>query len=384
MRILFCNYEYPPLGGGGGVINASLAEELAHKHEVTVLTSQGLGLPKISEENGVRILRTPVFFRRKQAAANIPSLVTYIPMGIQRGKRLLRNESFDVINTHFAIPSGPVGDALSRYANIPNVLSVQGGDLYDPSKWTSPHRHSLLRKWISTLLRRADHVVGHSRNTIQNVKQFYTPEIPVSRFPLGIKRPPKVEANRKDYGFTQDDILFVTVGRLVGRKAVDQLIENFHQLNDQRAHLLVIGDGPQLPALRGLAQQLGIEKQVHFYGFTEEEEKYRLLQIADVFVTTSQHEGFGLVFLEAMAFGLPIVCYDYGGQADFLENEQTGFFVPLNDRKIFIKSCHTLMQQPSLRKTMAEENKQRVEQLFIEHCAAQYETIFQQVVDARK
>ena len=44
MNILFCNYEYPPLGGGGGVVNALLAEELAKRHDVTVLTSQGLGL----------------------------------------------------------------------------------------------------------------------------------------------------------------------------------------------------------------------------------------------------------------------------------------------------------------------------------------------------
>ena len=60
LRILFCNYEYPPLGGGGGVINALLAEELAKKHDVTVLTSRCMGLPEESVENGVRIIRLPV------------------------------------------------------------------------------------------------------------------------------------------------------------------------------------------------------------------------------------------------------------------------------------------------------------------------------------
>jgi len=55
-----------------------------------------------------------------------------------------------------------------------------------------------------------------------------------------------------------------------------------------------------------------------------EEHKFRLLRIADVFVSTSQHEGFGLVFLEAMACGLPVVCYDRGGQIDFLEDRTTG------------------------------------------------------------
>ena len=70
MRILFCNYEYPPLGGGGGVINALLAEELATRHEVTVLTSRGMGLPAESVVNGVRIVRAPVFFRQKRVGLN--------------------------------------------------------------------------------------------------------------------------------------------------------------------------------------------------------------------------------------------------------------------------------------------------------------------------
>src|SRR5437899_147046 len=147
MRILFCNYEYPPLGGGGGVINALLAEEMAKHHEVTVLTSQGRQLPPVPLENGVRVVRSPVFFRKQEAVASLVSMLSFLPMGVRTGKELLRRTEFDVINTHFVLPTGPVGDALSRYAGIPNVLSLHGGDLYDPSKWTSPHRHPVLRGW---------------------------------------------------------------------------------------------------------------------------------------------------------------------------------------------------------------------------------------------
>ena len=92
MKILFCNYEYPPLGGGGGVINAQIAIELAKRHDVTVLTSQGLDLPKEEVIDGVRIIRVPVFFRQFQAAANFASMLAYLPNGIKAGRALLSKE----------------------------------------------------------------------------------------------------------------------------------------------------------------------------------------------------------------------------------------------------------------------------------------------------
>src|SRR5271168_3077882 len=173
MKILFCNYEYPPLGGGGGVVMAALARELARRHTVTVLTSGALGLPAESLESGVRIIRVPVFFRRHLAVANVASMAAYLPMAALRGLTLRRSGAFDVVNTHFVVPSGPVGHMLARLYGVPNVLSVHGGDLYDPSKRISPHRIALLRKPIAGLLRRADALVGQSRNTLQHVAEIY-------------------------------------------------------------------------------------------------------------------------------------------------------------------------------------------------------------------
>src|SRR5664279_4466783 len=106
MRILFLNYEYPPLGGGGGVVMAALARELARTHAVTVLTSGGLGLPSEALEGGVRVLRVPVFFRRELAVANFPSMLAYLPMAALRAWRERLRGQFDVINTHFVVPTG--------------------------------------------------------------------------------------------------------------------------------------------------------------------------------------------------------------------------------------------------------------------------------------
>ncbi len=362
------------------MINALLAEELAKRHDVTVLTSQGLGAPGESDENGVRVIRVPVFFRRQQAAASLVSMFAYMPMGIRSGKKLLESTPYDIINTHFVLPTGPVGDVLARFGQIPNVLSVHGGDVYDPSKWTSPHRHALLRLWVRRLLRRADRVVGQSRNTLENVQQFYTPDIQGIRIPLGIKRPPMETASRQQYGFDEDDILLITVGRLVPRKALNQLVAMMVKVGHPNAHLLVLGTGPQERRLRDQARQLKVGDRTHFLGYVDEEEKFRILRMSDIFVSTSQHEGFGLVFLEGMACGLPVICYDHGGQTDFLENERTGYVLRLNDQASFVDRCNSLLRNVEVRKEMGKENLNRAEELFINRCAARYEEVFSDVI----
>ena len=385
MRILFCNYEYPPLGGGGGVINARLAEELARRHEVTVLTSRALGLPAVSEESGVRVIRASVAFRKQESAASMVSMATFLPSGARRGKRLLRGETFDVLNTHFVLPTGPLGHYLARRGRIPNVLSVHGGDLYDPSKKMSPHRHALLRSCVRWLLNRADAVVGQSKNTLANVRKYYVDRIEGHLIPLGIVRPAdEGAASKTDLGARPGDLLLVTVGRLIARKGLEQLILLTERLKDLEIRLMVIGSGPEEERLRQLSHERNVADRVNFLGFVSEAEKFRILRACDFYVSTSQHEGFGLVFLEAMAAGLPVVCYDFGGQTDFLTDGETGHLVSLNDLSRFETACRNLLQDNTKRAKTGLRSAEIVEDFFIERCAEKYETLFEEVVERRK
>lgn len=383
MRILFCNFEYPPLGGGGGVATALLAQELAKRHDVTVLSSCTRGLPHEMVERRVRVVRVPVFFRNHQTVANLISMLAFIPNGIRVGKQILTHNQYDIINTHFVLPTGPVGEVLAHFAGIPNVLTLHGGDLYDPSKRLSPHRHPLLRLWIKYLLRRADVVVGQSQNTLQNMRRFYAAEISGVQIPLGIARPGLTIGSRESYGFRPDEVLLVTVGRLVDRKAVGQLVSMMTGLRKSRARLLIIGSGPQEALLKAQVAERQLGDSVSFLGEVEETEKFRLLRMSDCYVSTSQHEGFGLVYLEAMVCGLPIVCYDHGGQTDFLQDRVTGFVVPLNHLELFRKQCETLINSIGLRRKMGNNNKRRVGEFSIDKCALRYEFVFNQVLEAR-
>ena len=380
MKILFCNYEYPPLGGGGGVVMAALARELARRHTVTVLTSRALALPAESDDAGVRVIRAPVIFRRELAVANLPSMLAYVPAAGLRGLRLQRGGQFDLINTHFVVPSGPVGHVLARLWRIPNVLSVHGGDLYDPSKASSPHRHAWLRGPIRYLLRRADRLVGQSRNTLEHVRGFYGVDRASELIPLGIERPSQEAPVRRELGIPEDAFVMVTVGRLVARKANLKLVEALIAAQRPNAHLLIVGDGPEADAIQAAAAHAGLGERVHLTGQVSEERKFQALASADIFVSASQHEGFGLVFLEAMAYRLPIICFDHGGQTDFLNDGETGFVVKLNDLGAFTRALVQLHDSKPMRERMGDTNARRVEGYFIDTCARHYEAVFEDAV----
>src|SRR5579863_2293354 len=358
---------------------AAMARTLACRHEVTVLTSRAAGLPPEESDGGVRVVRVPVLFRRELAVANLASMAAYLPMASWRGRRLGRASGFDVINTHFVVPTGPVGAYLAYHLNVPNVLSVHGGDLYDPSKSSSPHRHALLRSAVGHLLRRADVVVAQSRDTARNVASLYDVQRQVELVPLGIDRPPvSPRGDRREFSLPDNAYVLITVGRLVARKASLQLVDTLRAVPE--AVLLVVGDGPEAAALTSRAAELGVAGRVRMLGHVSEEIKYRALGVADVFVSTSQHEGFGLVYLEAMAFGLPIVCYDRGGQTDFLSTPASGCVVPLNDLAAFNAAVASLRDSPQQRAAIARHNLAAVEEFFIERCAERYEHIFENVL----
>lgn len=383
MRILFCNYEYPPLGGGGGVVMAALARQLAKRHEVTVLTSLACGLSAQSFDEDVRVVRVPVLFRRQLAVANLPSMMAYLPFGFVRGLGFGRGR-FDVVNTHFVVPSGPLGHALARWYGVPNVLSVHGGDLFDPSKRSSPHRHAFLRAPIRRLLRAADAVVGQSRDTVRHVAEIYGVQRPVGLIPLGIDRPPtSAPMQRKALGIPEDAYVMITIGRLVARKATTQLVDVVAASPVRNVHLVIVGDGPDARAIEQRADELSVRPRVHLLGQVSDADKYAALSAADLFVSASQHEGFGLVFLEAMAFGLPVVCYDRGGQTDFLASGETGFVVPLNDKEGLTRAVATILTDHEARARMSRRNRELVESYFIDTCASRYEALFEEVIARR-
>ena len=380
MRILTFNYEYPPVGGGGGVVHELIAEELASRHHVVVITSSFRGLPSSERRNGVDIIRVPVVGRRDASVASLSSLLSYPPSAWLAAARVLRGERVDVIHSHFAVPTGPGSLLPSLLARVPHVLSIHGGDIFDPSKRTSPHRVPVLRDVVTAIMRQSAAVVAQSTNTRDNAHRFYDRSIPIEIIPLGIRQPSVPPASRAELELPEHAFLAVTVGRLVRRKGTDQLIRAMARPECARLHLAVVGAGPELAPLRALAHELGIADRVLFLGRVDETRKWQILRSANVYASATMHEGFGLVYLEAMAAGLPVVAPDHGGQVDFLMDGRTGYVVQAGKVEALAGALSRLADDPAMAKALGADNRACADEHRIEHCAMAYEALFERVL----
>jgi glycosyltransferase involved in cell wall biosynthesis len=380
-RILIVTYEYPPLGGGGGVIFRDLAEELARSLEVTVLTSGRPGLAPRERRGNLEVVRTRVAMRKADSTASHASMLSFFPSSMYAGLRLLRERRFDLVHTSFAIPSGPSGLLLARLFRLPHVLSLHGGDVYDPSKALSPHRTPLLKQTVRRVIHGSDRVVAQSSDTRDRACSIYG-DRQVDCVPLAVRRPSFDRLPRAALGLDleEDHFVLVTVGRLIPRKGLDQLIEIVSQLDAPRVRLVVVGEGPEREALEAKARDAG--DAVRFTGFVSQERKWQILAASDLYVSTSLHEGFGLVFLEAMEVGLPVVCYDRGGQVDFVSDE-VGRLVPIGEAKQFRDEIRSLASNPELRARLGEAGKLVAADYSIQRYAERYREIYAECLRER-
>lgn len=372
MRILLISYEYPPLGGGGGVAVAHYAHAWACKgHSVAIVTSGLAGLLPYERDGALEIYRLPVPWRVAQMTASLPSLLAFPPLAVRFAQNQWTADDFDIIHSCFAIPSGVAGLLLARCWRRPHVVTLMGGDVLDPSKRLSPHRTPLLKQTVATVLRNATIVIALSTDLARHAERIYGLSREVIIIPLGLE----LSASGKR-PFTKSPVNVVAIARLVRRKLLNRLIEACAALSGELIRLTIVGDGPERSPLEQLITTLGMEDRIELSGYISDAEKQAVLCNADIFALVSEHEGFGLVYLEAASQGLPIVAGTVGGHLDFLKHGQTGWLVPPNDVLYLAQALGTLATQPALRHWMGQQAFKVAQQYEIAHVADVYIEVF--------
>lgn len=218
---------------------------------------------------------------------------------------------------------------LSRLFGIraPIVLMLYGVDAWQPTKsWIANWFAKKINAFIS--ISRLTEKKFMEWTKIKSTQRFLLPvSIKLDHFGPGTKNLRLLGR----YGLTGKTIL-MTLGRLSAEekyKGVDQILELIPDLAKEIPNVayLVVGEGSDRTRLQEMARTLGIEDRVVFTGFIEESEKADHLRLADAFVMPGWGEGFGIVYLEALACGIPVVASKVDGSREALLNGQLGILV---------------------------------------------------------
>ena len=182
---------------------------------------------------------------------------------------------------------------------------------------------------------------------------------------------------REKYGYSSEDIIIGTVGRLAPIKDQQLLIKAFAQLNKKYHNitLLIIGDGPCREGLKNLARDLGIKQNVSFLGMRSDVPE--LLKLFDIFVLPSIIEGISNTILEAMATGIPVVASRVGGNSALIVNGETGYLVTKGDVSELATAVERyILDRATMERHGTSGRKRAIGEFGLDRMVAQYEDVY--------
>ncbi|KOY18268.1 glycosyltransferase family 4 protein [Paenibacillus xylanivorans] len=340
MKIALIAPEKLPVPGNGSVeiCILGIARELALRHQVTIISRQMPGLAITEQIDDITIRRVPATSPTEYTRAVI---------------RFLKIQPFDLIQ----VDNRPHSMAAIKRAfpSLPVVLYLHSLTFAQPG----PARLALLKKanWIAVNSQSLRQRLSRRFPSLKRRMGVVPLGVDLSRFLPAIKG--EQQLLRKQFGISGPfSILYV--GRLIPGKGVDVLIRAVALLQQQvPVQLIIAGKGPQVYVrkLRQLARKLKVEAT--FRGQIAHERIDRLYRAVDCLVCPSQeHEAFGLVNVEAMASGLPVIASDNGGIREIIVSGSNGYLVrQYHNPRSFAAYLYKLADNPSLARSLGEAGR---------------------------
>jgi glycosyltransferase involved in cell wall biosynthesis len=267
----------------------------------------------------------------------------------------------DVIHAHWWFPSGLVAAAVAGLLQKPLVITCHGSDVFLLSElhWLRPLARAVMNS--------ADHVTVVSNRLRQGLldQLDLSTSLSVIAEPLDLSRADRVPATAQ----SKEYILFV--GRLTEQKGVHVLIDAFAQMKGQdEVNLIIVGDGPLRGELEQRVEVSDNASRVSFTGHLPNPEAMRLVRHSSVLVmpsVTGHHgevEGLGVVLLEALSMGIPVIGTDTGGIPDIVQDGLTGRLVPEKDPAELARAMAWVLENPALARRLAQAGQERVRAQF--------------------
>lgn len=331
MRLLMLDNEYPPLGGGTGVVNYHLLAEFSQMTdraiEVDLVTSSRTRATYEYDEMtpAIRLHKVPVDNHNIHHSTNV-ELLRYTARGYRHAHRLARERAYDLVFAFAGVPAGGIALGLRATAGLPYVVSLQGPDVPGfEDRYRLVYR--VLTPFIRQVWRRAAAVLAISQRHRALAWQTM-PGLPIDIIYNGVdlsQFTPVDHAARA----AEAPVRILCAARLIERKGQHHLLAAAQLLKARGfGHFTIVlaGTGDFEPALRQQAEQSGLAAHVEFLGFVPRTAMPDVYAQADIFCLPSFNEGMSMALLEAMASGLPVVVTETGGVDELIDGN--GLVVP--------------------------------------------------------
>ena len=316
LRILCLNYEYPPVGGGGGRIAHRINAGLVQRgHAVRVQTAGLRHLPAREAVDGVEIFRAESF-RKKEDTCTVPEMGLYLATSFLPTLRHIRQWKPHIIHAHFAVPTGALALGASLFTGMPYVITAHLGDVPGGVPEQTAGLFRLVQPFTRPIWKRAAAVTAVSTFVADLAEQAYgsRPEVVLNGVTLGPR--PAIEPHAPPR--------LLMVGRLSVQKNPLLAIRALAQVRDLPWDIRIAGDGPLRAEMEAEARALGIASRVRFLGWRSSAEVSAEMAGADTLLLTSHSEGLPMAAIEALDRGLAIVSTRIGGVADVIEDGRNG------------------------------------------------------------
>ncbi len=379
-RLLILTSSYPSVSD---VVSQSfmtdLAESLSKKNiDVFVICPHLSGLPHREERNTITIIRFPYWFipsgQKLCATGGITSslntsLLAYmqlIPFCICQfliALRTIKRERIDIIHSHWILPQGMIGALIRMITGIPHITSIHGTDIH------LVHTRKVFHPFMKMIAYYSQYITANSSHTHRLFMEVISStQTKTAIIPMGIH---PEQFSGQSYVKKKKRITILFVGRLIQWKGVTYLIHAIKLVISRGwdVHLNIIGNGPEKEELQQFTHTLGIPSNVHFLGNMERKQLLSQYKNADLFVLPSivyknQTEGLGVVLLEAMASGVPVIGSNIGGIPDIIKDDVNGLLVPPGDPQALADAIIRILKNPDLAERFRKAGQETVRDRF--------------------
>lgn len=307
--------------------------------------------------------------------------------------RLIPSLKLDVIHSHHPVLLGQIAASKSEELDLPLVFTFH--TRYREYSHYFPIPQDLVQEfikgaidfWIRDYVKRCDHIIIPSESMRLVIEGSYEITTPITVLPTGIDLQPYQSANgmpvraQNDW---EDKFVIISAGRLAPEKNWHLLLEASAPViaEHPQVRLVLLGDGPDRRKLQREARKLGIAGQVEFRGRVPFEQIPAFLRAADLFAFASTTETQGLVTMEAMAAGLPVVAVDAVGTRDVVVNEEDGLLTE-NDRAALTAAIKRMVTDKDMLHRFRAASLSKSRQLDITNQAAALVEVYEQAIERR-